>query len=99
MATKQEIELPTIKQGMGYSSSPDYTLTFKSAESLEQWRSQVHAILFALNHFLVEGHICLCQVEPPIAEKPKEAPRVSASVGKSQSFTVDASTGRITRPF
>ena len=98
MSEKQNIELPTIKTGTGYSSSPDYTLTFKNTESLEQWRSQVHAIPFAENHFLVDGHICLCQIEQPVAEKPKEAPRVSASVGKSQSFTMDAS-GRITRPF
>ncbi len=98
MSEKQNIEYPTIKQGIGYSSSPDYTLTFKNTESLEQWIKQVKAIPFADKHFLVESHICLCQVEQPVAEKLKEAPRVSASVGKSQSFTVDAS-GRITRPY
>ena len=98
MTEKQNIECPIVKTGMGFSSSPDYTLTFKNTESLEQWRKQVKAITFAENHFLVDGYVCLCQIEQPVAEKPKEAPRVSASVGKSQSFTVDAS-GRITRPY
>ena len=98
MSEKQKIELPTIKHGVGYNSSPNYTLLFKNTESLEQWSKKVKAIPFAEDHFLVEGHICLCQIEQPVAEKPKEAPRVSASVGKSQSFTVDAS-GRITRPY
>ena len=98
MTEKQNIEYPTIKTGIGIHSSPDYTLTFKNTESIEKWSKQVKAIPFAQDHFLVEGYICLCQVEQPIAEKPKEAPRVSASVGKAQSFTVDAS-GRITRPY
>jgi hypothetical protein len=99
MSEKQNIELPTIKSGTGFSFSPDYTLTFKNTEVLESWTEKVHAIPFAQNHYLVEGHICLCQIEQPVAEKPKEAPRVSASVGKAQSFTMDYSTGRITRPY
>jgi hypothetical protein len=101
MTENQNIDLPIIKTGIGFNSSPDYTLTFKNTESIEQWSKKVHAIPFAENHFLVEGYVCLCQIEQPepsVAEKPKKAPRVAGSVGKAQSFTVDAS-GRITRPF
>jgi len=98
MTENQNIELPTIRQGMGYSSSPNFTLLFKNTESLEQWIKQVNATPFAQNHFLIEGYICLCQIEQPEAEPAKPAPRVSASVGKAQSFTIDAS-GRLTRPF
>ena len=98
MTENQNIELPTIKTGLGYSSSSDYTLTFKNTESIEQWSKQVHAIPFAQNHFLVDGYVCLCQIEQIEAEPAKPAPRVSALVGKAQSFTIDAS-GRMTRPY
>lgn len=99
MTEKQNIELPTIKQGMGFSSSPNYTLLFKNTESIEQWSKQVHAIPFAEDHFLVDGYVCLCQIEQPETKaEPAKPARVSASVGKAQSFTMDAS-GKITRPY
>jgi hypothetical protein len=100
MTEKQNIELPTIKYGLGFSSSPEYTLLFKNTESIEQWRKQVKAIAFAEDHFLVEGYICLCKIEQPEtkAEPAKPAPRVPGSVGKAQSFTIDGS-GIMTRPY
>ena len=100
MTEKQNIELPTIKHGLGYNSSPNYTLLFKNTESIEQWSKQVHAIPFAQNHFLVDGYICICQIEQPEtkAEPAKPAPRVAGSVGKARTFYTDAS-GRITRPY
>jgi hypothetical protein len=98
MTEKQNIELPTIKTGTGYSSSPNFTLSFKNTESLEQWSKQVHAIPFAQNHFLVEGHICLCQVEQPETKAEPAKPRVSMAQGKAQSFITDSS-GKSTKPY
>ena len=102
MSQNQEtIELPKIQLGMG--SGPKFTLTFKSETSKELWikEHKNKATLFADNYVLLEGHLCLVQIEQPepsAAEKPK-APRVAGGVGKAQSFTMDYSTGRITRPY
>ncbi len=101
MSQTQEIELPTIQTGTGFSSAPDYTLQFKNAESLELWAKQVKAIPFAKSHFLVEGHICLCQIEQPEppAKEIQKKPSVSASVGKSQSFYYDPASGSMKKYF
>lgn len=97
MTEKQNIELPTIRQGIGYSSSPNYTLLFKNTESIEQWSKQVHAIPFAQNHFLVEGYVCLCQIEQ-IEVEPAKPTRVPMATGKAQTFYTDAS-GKSTKPY
>ena len=99
MSQTQEIELPFIKTGTGYSFSPDYTLLFKNTESIEQWSKQVHAIPFAEDHFLVEGYICLVQIEQLETKAESAKPtRVPMAQGKAQTFYTDSS-GKSTKPY
>jgi hypothetical protein len=94
MTENQEIELPIIKTGMGFRSDPDYTLIFKNTESLDQWVKQVKGIHFAKNNnYLVDGNICVCQIEQPEPPAPTPKP-VAASTFKPQSFTVNLAMGK-----
>lgn len=100
MTEKQEtIELPKIQLSMG--SGPKFTLTFKSETQKNQWIKEHKATQFSDNYVLLEGNLCLVQIEQPqqtAIETPKPAPRVAGAVGKALSYTIDAS-GRITRPY
>lgn len=97
MTENQNIKLPTIMQGLGINSSPKHTLLFKNTESIEQWSKQLHAIAFAENYLLVEGNVCLCQIEQP-ETKAEPAKRVPMATGKAQSFITDSS-GKSTKPY
>jgi hypothetical protein len=96
MPQKQSIELPAIKHGTGFSTSPDFVLIFKSNKQLNAWTQEVKALPFAQEYYLLEGHIIQAVIEPP--EPPVAAPKPApASTSKSQSFTI--SQGKMTRPF
>jgi hypothetical protein len=59
--TQENIELPKLKEAMG--NGPEFILTFKSETQKTQWITQHKVTLFSDNYLLLEGHLCLVQIE------------------------------------